>query len=200
MSPTFPGKACDFTYVIYTTRQQNFTHEFLSPNKWKCSWMCQLRSEGCWQQCTFGFDKGLVAIKLGQDEPSLSMDLSRKLTFTHNTDVLLANLHTIRDTEAPEGQHIPISTWEIGSTEIYATSLQHSPNRWFITVVGDGEYIIYTVLGWRSKSFSTGSSFGQMTQIYTWVWMSWRRFRFGSTWTSKKEQLVRVKKFSIFLR
>jgi hypothetical protein len=41
---------------------------------------------------------------------------------------------------------IQLSTREIGSTEIHATSLQHSPNGRFITVVGDGEYIIYTAL------------------------------------------------------
>lgn len=47
----------------------------------------------------------------------------------------------------------------MGSTEIFASSLNHSPNGRFVTVVGDGEYIIYTALAWRNKSFGNGSSF-----------------------------------------
>ena len=76
-----------------------------------------------------------------------------------NTDVLSAKVQTIGDAETPEGHRIPVSTQEIGSTEIYAASLQHSPNGRCITVVGDGEYIIYTALAWRNKAFGTGSSF-----------------------------------------
>ena len=37
--------------------------------------------------------------------------------------------------------------------------MQHSPNGRFVTVVGDGEYIIYTALAWRNKAFGSGSSF-----------------------------------------
>ena len=67
---------------------------------------------------------------------------------------------------------------ELGSTEVYAQTLQHSPNgrfvdldlqivvsdhlchpNRFVTVCGDGEYIIYTSLAWRNKSFGTGLSF-----------------------------------------
>ena len=43
-------------------------------------------------------------------------------------------------------------------TEVYASSLQHSPNERFITVVRDGEDIIHTALAWRNKAFGTGSS------------------------------------------
>jgi coatomer subunit beta' len=92
-------------------------------------------------------------------EPSLSMDPSGKLIYTRNTDILSANLRTVGDVDMPEGQPIPVSIRQIGSTEIYTTTLQHSPNRRFITVVGDGEYIIYTALAWRNKAFGSGSSF-----------------------------------------
>lgn len=54
---------------------------------------------------------------------------------------------------------IQISTRELGSTEIFASALHHSPNGRFITFVGDGEYIIYTALNLRNKSFGNGSSF-----------------------------------------
>ncbi|KAH8105613.1 hypothetical protein DFH11DRAFT_1492553, partial [Phellopilus nigrolimitatus] len=82
-----------------------------------------------------GFDKGVVVVKLGRDEPVLS----GKLVYTRNTDVLSANLQAAADIEC-----IHLSVRELGSTELYATSLQHSPNGRFITVVDDGKYVIYT--------------------------------------------------------
>ena len=54
---------------------------------------------------------------------------------------------------------IPLSVKEIGSTEIFAQSLIHSPNGYFVTPVGDGEHIAYTALAWRSKSFGNSASF-----------------------------------------
>jgi hypothetical protein len=32
-------------------------------------------------------------------------------------------------------------------------SLRHNPNGRFVTVCGDGEYVVYTALAWRNKSF-----------------------------------------------
>ena len=93
------------------------------------------------------------------------MDPSGKLIYTRNHDVLSGNLQTISDpssspsTSFADGSRLPLSTKEIGSTEIFATSLLHSPNGRFVTVVGDGEYIIYTSLAWRNKSFGNGISF-----------------------------------------
>lgn len=123
-----------------------------------------------------GYDEGIVVIKvrisrdsyyvwtltisqLGRDEPTFSMDPSGKLVYTKNQEVLSANLQTLQDDTTPEGTRIPISIKEMGSTEIFATSLIHSPNGRFVTVVGDGEYIIYTALAWRNKSFGNGISF-----------------------------------------
>ena len=93
------------------------------------------------------------------------MDPSGKLIYTRNHVVLSGNLQTITDpfsspsTSFTDGSRLPLSTKEIGSTEIFATSLLHSPNGRFVTVVGDGEYIIYTSLAWRNKSFGNGISF-----------------------------------------
>ena len=35
----------------------------------------------------------------------------------------------------------------------------HNPNGRFVVVCGDGEYIIYTALAWRNKSFGTALDF-----------------------------------------
>lgn len=88
------------------------------------------------------------------------MDPAGKLIYTKNHDVLSSNLQTLSD-DSPltDGTRIPLSSKEIGTTEVFATSLVHSPNGRFITAVGDGEYIIYTALAWRNKAFGSGSAF-----------------------------------------
>ncbi len=87
------------------------------------------------------------------------MDPSGKFIYIRNNEVLSANLQTVTDDTFIEGSRIPLSVKELGSTEIFPTSLNHSPNGRFVTVVGDGEYIIYTALAWRNKAFGTGNSF-----------------------------------------
>lgn len=87
------------------------------------------------------------------------MDPAGKLIYTRNNEVLSANIQTIQDEVVAEGNRIPLSIKELGTTEIFATSLSHSPNGRFVTVVGDGEYIVYTALAWRNKAFGSGNSF-----------------------------------------
>ncbi|CAL1699924.1 unnamed protein product [Somion occarium] len=106
-----------------------------------------------------GYDEGVVVVKLGRDEPTFSMDPSGKLIYTRNNEVLSANLQTVHTEDLADGNRIPLSIKELGTTEIYSTSLCHSPNGRFVTVVGDGEYIVYTALAWRNKAFGNGNSF-----------------------------------------
>jgi len=87
------------------------------------------------------------------------MDPSGKLIYTKNQVVLSGNLATLADITITEGNRIHVSIKEIGTTEIFATALVHSPNGRFVTVVGDGEYIIYTALAWRNKAFGSGTGF-----------------------------------------
>ncbi len=35
----------------------------------------------------------------------------------------------------------------------------HNPNGRFVVVCGDGEYIVYTALAWRNKSFGSAADF-----------------------------------------
>ncbi|EGG07968.1 uncharacterized protein MELLADRAFT_47966 [Melampsora larici-populina 98AG31] len=106
-----------------------------------------------------GFDEGSVVIKLGREEPSVSMDVAGKVVFTRNAEVLTANVAANQDNEIPDGQKLNIAVRELGNTEVFAQSLQHSPNGRFVTVCGDGEFIIYTALAWRNKAFGTGVGF-----------------------------------------
>ncbi|KAF7309700.1 Coatomer protein [Mycena indigotica] len=123
------------------------------------AWCIALRKGS--NDVAFGFDEGVVVIKLGRDEPAYSMDASGKLIYTRNQEVLSGNIQTIETSaaEAADGSRLRLSCKEIGHTEIYASSIIHSPNGRFVTVVGDGEYITYTALAWRNKSFGNGMSF-----------------------------------------
>ncbi|KAF8627949.1 hypothetical protein AX17_006102 [Amanita inopinata Kibby_2008] len=123
------------------------------------AWCIALRKDA--NEVGVGFDEGVVVIKLGRDEPTFSMDASGKLIYTRANDVLSFNFQTLQGTATPtsDGARLPIVPKEIGSTELFPTILLHSPNGRFVTVVGDGEYIIYTALAWRNKAFGNGSSF-----------------------------------------
>lgn len=48
---------------------------------------------------------------------------------------------------------------DLGNSEIYPQTLNHSPNGRFVVVCGDGEYIIYTALAWRNKTFGQALDF-----------------------------------------
>ncbi|KAI6146437.1 coatomer WD associated region-domain-containing protein [Pisolithus tinctorius] len=122
------------------------------------AWCVALRKDA--NEIAVGYDEGIVVIKLGRDEPTYSMDPSGKLIYTRNQLVLSGNIQTLSpDDSSPEGTRIPLSIKELGTTEIFGNALLHSPNGRFVTVVGDGEYIIYTALAWRNKSFGAGLSF-----------------------------------------
>ncbi|GAB1519563.1 Coatomer subunit beta' [Rhizoctonia solani] len=106
-----------------------------------------------------GFDEGVVVVKLGREEPSFSMDQAGKIVFARNNEVLGANLQTTQEDPTPDGQKLPLAPRELGSTEIFPSTIAHSPNGRFVAVCGDNEYIIYTALAWRNKSFGQGTAF-----------------------------------------
>ncbi len=58
-----------------------------------------------------------------------------------------------------DGERLPLAVKDLGSCDIYPGSLVHSPNGRFVAVCGDGEYIIYTALAWRNKSYGAALSF-----------------------------------------
>ena len=93
-----------------------------------------------------------------------SNPLCEKLIYTRYDNILSGNLQSLNYLRSPifsiHFVHRAVSplNQKIGSTEIFATSLLHSLNGSFVTVV-DNEYIIFTSLSWRNKSFGNGISF-----------------------------------------
>ncbi|KAK3824930.1 MAG: coatomer WD associated region-domain-containing protein [Benniella sp.] len=106
-----------------------------------------------------GFDLGSVVIKLGREEPTVSMDNSGKIIWAKHHDIQTANVKATIGDEIKDGERIVCSAKDLGNCEIYPQTLQHSPNGRFVVVCGDGEYIIYTALAWRNKSFGSALEF-----------------------------------------
>ena len=107
-----------------------------------------------------GYDEGSVIVKLGHEEPAVSMDSSGKIVWAKHSELQQANLKTISENEEiRDGQALPLSVKDMGSCEIYPQTIKHNSNGRFVVVCGDGEYIIYTALTLRNKSFGNAHEF-----------------------------------------
>ncbi|OQV13837.1 Coatomer subunit beta' [Hypsibius exemplaris] len=89
-----------------------------------------------------GYDEGSVVLKLGREEPAVSMDNSGKIIWAKHSEIQQANLKTVGDAEIKDGERLPLSS-----------------NGRFVVVCGDGEYIIYTAMALRNKSFGPAQEF-----------------------------------------
>jgi coatomer subunit beta' len=107
-----------------------------------------------------GFDEGCVVVKMGREEPAITMDSTGKVIWARHNEILTTNLKqgnmedgvsgTIKN-----GERLSISMKDLGACEVYPQGLAHSPNGRFVVVTGDGEYIVYTALAWRNKSYGS---------------------------------------------
>lgn len=75
------------------------------------------------------------------------------------SQIVTAKLTTETDVSVKDNEPLVLPTKDLGSCEIYPQSLQHSANGRFVSVCGDGEYIIYTALAWRNKAFGQAVDF-----------------------------------------
>ncbi|KAJ5915903.1 COPI vesicle coat beta' subunit [Penicillium verhagenii] len=110
------------------------------------------------QGVAMGFDDGAVVVKMGREEPAVSMDGSGKLIWARHSEVVSS---VIKGSEASlkDGEPLSLPAKDLGTCEIYPQTLTHSPNGRFVSVCGDGEYIIYTALAWRNKAFGQALDF-----------------------------------------
>lgn len=105
-----------------------------------------------------GFDDGAVVIKMGREEPAVSMDGSGKIIWARHSEVVSAIIKG-GDATLKDNEPLSLPTKDLGQCEIYPQTLIHSPNGRFVSVCGDGEYIIYTALAWRNKAFGSALDF-----------------------------------------
>ncbi|KAI9795035.1 MAG: hypothetical protein M1816_000055 [Peltula sp. TS41687] len=110
------------------------------------------------QGVAMGFDDGAVVVKMGREEPAVSMDGSGKIVWARHSEVVSAVIKG-GETTIQDGARLVLPVKDLGSCEIYPQALVHSPNGRFVSVCGDGEYIIYTALAWRNKAFGSALDF-----------------------------------------
>jgi coatomer subunit beta' len=107
-----------------------------------------------------GYDEGAIMIKIGREEPVASLDSSGKIIWAKNTEIQTVNIKAVGgDFEVTDGERLHLAVKELGSCDLYPQSLKHNPNGRFVVVCGDGEYIIYTALAWRNRSFGSALEF-----------------------------------------
>ncbi|KMU80505.1 coatomer subunit beta [Coccidioides immitis RMSCC 3703] len=123
---------------------------------WKRAW-CVSYQRGK-QGIAMGFDDGAVVVKMGREEPAVSMDGSGKIVWARHNEVVSTVIKG-GDATLKDGAPLTLPVKELGSCEVYPQSLMHSPNGRFVSVCGDGEYIIYTALAWRNKAFGQALDF-----------------------------------------
>ena len=105
-----------------------------------------------------GYDDGTIMIKIGNEEPVVSMERGGKIVWANNHDIVLANVRTSTATQQ-DGDRIEVQSKELGACELYPQQLLHDPKGRLLCACGDGEYIIYTALALKNKSFGSALEF-----------------------------------------
>lgn len=109
-----------------------------------------------------GFDEGCVCIELGSDDPVASMDSTGKVVWATNNDIQTTTVKGVvgsGDDTIADGERLPVVPRDLGSCELYPQMLKHNCNGRFVSVCGDGEFIIYTAQALRNKAFGQALDF-----------------------------------------
>ena len=99
-------------------------------------------------------------MQLGNEDPIASMDAGGKVVLARHNEISTVDIKKLdADATPADGERLVLAAKELDVCEIYPQSLMHNSNGRFAVVTGDGEYIIYTALAWRKKSFGNALDF-----------------------------------------
>ncbi|VDP77664.1 unnamed protein product [Echinostoma caproni] len=95
---------------------------------------------------------------------AMSMDASGKLVCARHAELVQANLRSLSlnadgTDDMQDGERLPVSFKEMGTSDIYPQTIEHNANGRFVVVCGDGEYIVYTAMALRNKTFGQAQEF-----------------------------------------
>ena len=118
------------------------------------------------------FDSGTIVFQLGKGDPCASMDpIQGRLVWSrargsgsagsHGNEILTGMVRLLdvegRPIRVPaDAEVIPLTPKELGTSDVFPQNLQHSPDGRLVAVWGDGEYVIYSTIGWRNRAFGRG--------------------------------------------
>ena len=75
-----------------------------------------------------GYDEGAILIKLGREEPAMSMDSSGKIIWARHSELQQASLKALDREEIKDGERLPLQVKDMGSCEVFPQTVQHNPN------------------------------------------------------------------------
>lgn len=70
-----------------------------------------------------GYDEGSIIIKLGREEPAISMDCNGKIIWAKHSEIQQANLKAIVDSDIKDGERLSLIVKDTGSCEIYPQTI-----------------------------------------------------------------------------
>lgn len=73
-------------------------------------------------------------IKLGREEPAMSMDQSGKIIWAKHSEIQQANLKALPDSEIKDGERLPLAIKDMGACEIYPQTVAHNPNGRYLLI------------------------------------------------------------------
>ncbi|KNA15992.1 hypothetical protein SOVF_093220 [Spinacia oleracea] len=112
------------------------------------------------RRVVIGYDEGTIMVKMGREIPVASMDNSGKIIWAKHNEIQTVDIRRVgAGYEVTDGERLPLAVKELGSCDLYPQFLKHNPNGRFVVVCGDGEYIIYTAVAWRNRSFGSALEF-----------------------------------------
>lgn len=152
---------------LIITGSEDSSIKIWNSNTYKLEKTLNYRMERAWCVSTkkgsslvsVGFDTGNVVFQLGDDKPLLSMDPMGKIIWCKHNEVFHSVIKSSDSADVEDGEVLSIAQKELGTVEVFPTSLVHSPNGRFVAVTGDDEYIIYTALAWRNKMYGPALDF-----------------------------------------
>ncbi|KAA8564179.1 hypothetical protein EYC84_011126 [Monilinia fructicola] len=86
------------------------------------------------QGVAVGFDEGAVVVKMGREEPAVSMDNSGKLIWARHSEVV-SSIIKGGDASVKDNEPISLPTKDLGTCEVYPQTLLHSPNGRIIATI-----------------------------------------------------------------
>ncbi|KAH9622387.1 hypothetical protein KSS87_012785 [Heliosperma pusillum] len=138
------------------------------------------------RRVVIGYDEGTIMVKIGREIPAASMDNSGKIIWARHNEIQTVDIRRVgAGYEVTDGERLPLAVKELGTCDLYPQkqpcyvlksqlkgkvaglastagvtgSLKHNSNGRFVVVCGDGEYIIYTAVAWRNRSFGSALEF-----------------------------------------
>ncbi|KAH9615444.1 hypothetical protein KSS87_021359 [Heliosperma pusillum] len=115
------------------------------------------------RRVVIGYDEGSIMVKIGREIPVASMDNSGKIIWARHNEIQTVDIRRVgAGYEVTDGERLPLAVKELGTCDLYpqaSHNLKHNPNGRFVVVCGDGEYIIYTAVAWRNRSFGSALEF-----------------------------------------